>query len=148
MLQKLKLIIKKPNIFREIKWFIQRGLRGYADCDVWCFDYYLANIISKGLKDLKKTKKSIPTKIFNKYKKENKSIQAWSNILDSIINSFKIAKAIINFDIIYIDPQNKDFNKKKKQMTKIGLKVMSKKDAYKFKKGLNLFIEHFFDFWD
>jgi hypothetical protein len=39
---------------RRIYWFFQRGYRGYGDNDIWDFDYYLATIISKGLKQLKK----------------------------------------------------------------------------------------------
>lgn len=38
---------------RKFYWFLQRGWRGYADCDLWDFDYYLATIISKGLKQFK-----------------------------------------------------------------------------------------------
>jgi hypothetical protein len=39
---------------RRIYWFCQRGYRGYAHCDTWDFDVYLANIISEGLKDFRK----------------------------------------------------------------------------------------------
>jgi len=33
------------RIFKEIKWFWQRGKRGWADCDVWGFQDYLTDII-------------------------------------------------------------------------------------------------------
>lgn len=26
---------------KEIKWFVQRGLYGYAECDTWSLDHYL-----------------------------------------------------------------------------------------------------------
>lgn len=39
---------------RKIYWFFQRGYRGYADCDTWDFDNYLATIIIGGLEQLKK----------------------------------------------------------------------------------------------
>jgi len=39
---------------RRIYWFFQRGYRGFGDNDTWDFDYYLATVISKGLKHLKK----------------------------------------------------------------------------------------------
>ena len=38
---------------RRVYWFFQRGYRGFGDNDVWDFDYYLAEVISKGLKQLK-----------------------------------------------------------------------------------------------
>jgi hypothetical protein len=48
---------------RKLYWFLQRGWRGYADCDVWDFDYYLAKIITSGLKKLaKNSHNAIPTK--------------------------------------------------------------------------------------
>jgi hypothetical protein len=43
-------LIERP---RKLKWFLQRGWQGYADCDLWDFDYYLATIISKGLKQFR-----------------------------------------------------------------------------------------------
>jgi hypothetical protein len=39
---------------RRIYWFFQRGYRGYGDNDIWDFDFYLAKIISQGLKEFKK----------------------------------------------------------------------------------------------
>jgi len=48
---------------RRIYWFCQRGYRGYADCDTWDFDTYLAMIIAKGLKQIKKYHQGLePTK--------------------------------------------------------------------------------------
>ena len=39
---------------RRIYWFFQRGYRGFGDNDTWDFDYYLATVISQGLRHLKK----------------------------------------------------------------------------------------------
>lgn len=39
---------------RKLYWFLQRGWKGYADCDTWGFDTYLAKVIIGGLKQLKK----------------------------------------------------------------------------------------------
>jgi hypothetical protein len=48
---------------RRIYWFCQRGYRGYADCDTWDFDNYLAKVISQGLKQIKKYHRGLePTK--------------------------------------------------------------------------------------
>ena len=38
---------------RNIKWFIQRGRRGYADCDTWNLDVHLAEVIVGALSELK-----------------------------------------------------------------------------------------------
>lgn len=53
-------------IYREIKWFIQRGYRGWADCDVWSIDYYLNRIMPEMLERLAKTKCGHPIGLSDK----------------------------------------------------------------------------------
>ncbi len=36
----------------EIKWFIQRGKRGYADCDWWSLDTYICQVMIDAMEDL------------------------------------------------------------------------------------------------
>ena len=40
------------ELYKEMRTFLQRGSRGYADSDVWSFDYYLRDILAGGLKEL------------------------------------------------------------------------------------------------
>lgn len=42
---------KIKGTFRKIKWFIQRGKHGYAECDLWNFDHYLAKLFKNSLND-------------------------------------------------------------------------------------------------
>ena len=42
------------ELYREVKYFLQRGWRGYADCDIWNFDHYLSILLADGLKVLAK----------------------------------------------------------------------------------------------
>lgn len=46
--------------FLEIKWFIQRGKRGWADCDVWAIDSYLNRVIPAMLENLANCKHGAP----------------------------------------------------------------------------------------
>lgn len=39
----------------HIKWFVQRGLRGYSDRDLWSLDHYLSGVLSKSLIQLAET---------------------------------------------------------------------------------------------
>lgn len=39
----------------HIKWFVQRGVRGYSDRDLWSLDYYLSSVLSKSLIQLADT---------------------------------------------------------------------------------------------
>jgi hypothetical protein len=36
----------------QIKWFIQRGRRGYSDYDLWSFDHYIAGVLAKAAREL------------------------------------------------------------------------------------------------
>lgn len=48
------------DIPKNIKWFIQRGIRGYADKDVWSMDYWFERTIIPMLKQLKEIKHGYP----------------------------------------------------------------------------------------
>lgn len=48
------------DTYREIKSFLQRGYRGYADNDVWGLDEYLSRVISETTGHLAKNTSSYP----------------------------------------------------------------------------------------
>lgn len=63
----------------RVKWFIQRGRRGWADCDVWSLDGHLARIISEGTKRLEATDHGYPPEL---------TPEEWSAILLRISDVF------------------------------------------------------------
>lgn len=73
---------------REIKWFIQRGRRGWSDRDIWSFDLYLCKIIEGGLNDLAKNNHGCPSEYFDENKKDNECWK-WEIQLELISNGFK-----------------------------------------------------------
>jgi hypothetical protein len=46
--------------YYHTKWFMQRGWRGYADCDVWGLDSYLAGWLPRALDGLISAKHGHP----------------------------------------------------------------------------------------
>jgi hypothetical protein len=75
-----KNIFEKPrDLYLSIKWFIQRGKRGFADYDVWYFDIYLSRVIKKGISQLKERKQGVPGELTQK---------EWDSILNDIIYAF------------------------------------------------------------
>ena len=102
----------------ETKWFIQRGLYGYADCDTWNLDYYLSNWLPHALKQLRKETYSYPV---------NSTITKWRKTLKTIEEGFKEAQKV------------SDFANTREEM---------KLDEKKFHEGGKLFIKHFFNLWD
>ena len=113
-------------MIRKIKKFIQRGIRGYSDEDLWDFDIYLAKVISTGLKQFKKEEHGMPTDIHDKYKKDDKkAAEEWNNIIDKIILSFEMHIELLAEPII--------------------LKGIEKKE---YEEGLKLFIKYLGNLWD
>lgn len=45
--------MKLPMWMKEIKWFIQRGKRGYADCDWWNLDSYMSKVMADAILTLR-----------------------------------------------------------------------------------------------
>jgi hypothetical protein len=64
---------------KEIKWFCQRGIRGYSDYDTWDMDYWFLNTVVPMLKSLRKNKHGYPGNITQ---------EEWDNILDKMIFYF------------------------------------------------------------
>lgn len=73
--------------FYEIKWFIQRGRRGYADCDVWDLQAYLSRVIADSVGQLRDKGVSYPVGV---------TYEQWNSILSQIIEGFD---ACSNFDL-------------------------------------------------
>jgi hypothetical protein len=80
------------GLFMEVKWFIQRGKRGYADCDIWGFDTYLAKVISGGCTQLKNIRQSAPTRLSRHLPVGKWDIAAkrWERILEKISRGFTL----------------------------------------------------------
>src|ERR1700739_4230613 len=52
------------RIYRELRWFIQRGRRGWADCDTWSLDNYIDGWMPDALRYLKEHKHGTPGSMF------------------------------------------------------------------------------------
>lgn len=72
----------------NIKYFFQRGIRGYSDRDLWDFDYYLSEMIIKSVKQLKKQKHSTFRELADM--DDKKMMKEHNIIFDKIITGFEI----------------------------------------------------------
>ena len=144
------------EIHLNIKTFIQRGKKGYANSDWWNFDAYISKIIIGCLKELKEKGHGLPTWV--KGKTEARAEREWNEILDTIIYTFETAIKIIDYDLIYIPlkrftwkeykKQVRFANKLNKKCPEFPTRVMTKRESQKFEKGFDLFKEWFFTLWD
>lgn len=144
--------------YREVKYFIQRGIRGWSDRDTWCFSSYNARVCREAITFLKKHKSGWPCGMFEFTESRNptpeEEIQAqekWHGILNDIIFAFTCAEAIANQD--YYDWNEKSveiYTRLREENPELysNIKFMTKEETERMKKGFGLFAEHFFDLWD
>ena len=134
----------------DIKTFIQRGKRGYANSDVWGFHSYLSGVIAGGIDKLTKDMHGHPCNL--------KNLKEWEVILKKISKTFRTAEKIDNGDLQYLS--TKQFNdKERKKYIEITKKLnkkhsyynkrtMTKKENREYEKGWELFQEYYFNLWD
>lgn len=106
-------------LYDQVKWFIQRGYRGYSDRDTWSIDYYLCSWMPQALATLRKRKIGTPIGLTKKQ---------WNAKLDRMINAFKIARKI------------QDYDYKTAKECQAAVK--------QFRKDFNLVKVYFFNLWD
>jgi hypothetical protein len=155
--------------YHAIKWFMQRGKRGWADCDVWSLDYYLDGWMPDALRKLKKDKHGIPTNVFptgpeytRKDGNPNKAAtdiarKRWDKILSDIIAGFE-ASARVKQGLYEKElgpyPTRRPYDVPKEEWKKLRdarflkSQELAKRDEKIFKKGMLLFAEHYWSLWD
>lgn len=107
------------QLWDEVKYFIQRGRRGYSDRDAWSLDWYLMMWLPKALKQLKRTKHGHPCDLTE---------ESWSKLLDQMIEGLEAERKWIAMEW-ESEQESTDLQKKGTE-------------------GLNLLVARFHDLWD
>ena len=135
------LIYNLPDLpkdcYNKIKWFIQRGKRGYSDFDLQDFSWYMANMIKSVAINLQKTDYGMPSDCTE---------EEWNEILNKIAITFHTAELINNSNYLYLPTDDYnfiDYIKTKESMKDVGLFVMSYDDCQRYEKGWKLFQKYF-----
>jgi len=129
------------NILKEIKYFIQKGKRGFSDRDLWSFDDYLCEIIPPALRQLAKRSYGCPGDLWDK-KRVNDECYKWKEILEEMAQGFEAAQQII--DVKYF----KNVKQKDGYYTHEIDRKKQKLLTEKYDKGMKLFVEYFLSLWD
>lgn len=108
------------DCYRQVKWFCQRGYRGYADCDSWSLDYYLNAWMPEAVRSLKQGM-GVPCEFEH-------NPQGWPEVLETIAKGFEAAKKLN--DMEYETHQEA---------------VEIQKTMHK---GLGLFCKYYLNLWD
>ena len=126
-----------------IKHLYQRMRQGWSYQDCWSIDWYIAEILPKMLRHLKKNNHGHPQGVT-----ENE----WHEILEAIAHGFDLQYQILEYKLF-------DFsNKKQKKVIKNmfhknpklyeNCKIMTTKDRAAIKKSWRLFQKYFYNLWD
>ncbi len=146
-------ICSLKNLFedlrRDIKSFFQRGIRGYADKDVWSFDHYLSNIIYNGLNRLQTIKHGFPCGLDENSEKDE---EKWDRTLQTMIDGFEAANEVCEdsfIDKCCSKTETENFlgiEVPKLDIDKYEKECNIRKE--KLSKAMDLFKKYFFDLWD
>lgn len=137
------------DIPRELKWKWQRMNRGWADCDTWNANYYIAEVLAGMLGHLKKHHVGMPMEFCGEMKMredgtwyhtipDDESSAAWEACLQEMIDGFKMQNAMNDLD----NPNFDDPVDRKAWSNKL-IEMQDKQD-----RGLYLFAKHFGNLWD
>ena len=131
----------------EVKWFYQRGSRGWSDRSAWSIDTWLVDNLIPMLERLKRDKHGTPILMYRKkdgVDKDGNSTdeahrlaeQRWNNVLNEILYGLKCAKKLQDMDYDYEDKELT------KRLTKSS--QLQRSSARSF----NLIGKHLFNLWD
>ena len=150
----------RDSIWRPVKWAWQRLTRGWDDRIIWSIDYYLARMLPIWLSCLKEVQHGYPDQFEDSRK--------WNEILDVIIGGFESAKQIQDhsfsaWDLLVEQERERYgreldiFNPEDRVKMDIAkeksgfwgkLKAQENEALERFRQGMALFTEYFFDLWD
>jgi len=116
------------RLLRKIKWFIQRGKRGWADCDTWSFHTYVAKIIKEGTEYLLEHQHGYPSGLTD---------ERWREILKEIVWAFD-----------YLNNEDEIWWKNLRCFGSEYADEYRKKQRKKARKGLVYFVKYFQYLWD
>lgn len=111
-------VIGKESYYHT-KWFVQRGWRGYADCDAWGLDSYLSQWLPEALESLRTHFHGYPVGMTPK---------GWNTRLKRMRDGFLESRKIHEME--FKSPQE------------------SKLIQRRVKRGLDVFVKHYFSLWD
>ena len=141
---------------KEVKWFIQRGKRGWSDCDSWNVYSHIAEILPSMLKKMKEDNHGYPSAMYDDNEWEHTDAEdkaakeKWGKILNGIIKTFEIEAGIGDSVILDLGPRptkrQREFGKE--HCEKFGVKLLTKEDRKIRKEGWKNFQKYFHNLWD
>lgn len=133
----------------------QRATRGFADCDTWSLDGYVANVMPKALQHLKDNTHGYPSGLSEK---------RWAAILDIMIDGFNAANKLdgsVPDEFVYdrhpvLIARDRKAEESTGHLRWINETIVDHPEFEKwnkeqhriFNKGMKYFTKYFFNLWD
>jgi hypothetical protein len=139
------------DIPRMIRWFWQRGRRGYSDRDVWEFHYHISDVVYHGLLQLKKYKHGYPATPEPDTDKWDYNEKRWDDILDKMVAGWELAFKVSNGEIEYASAMSeldKAHMEEAMQKDYPEWRFLTYEEEITMKEGFYLFSKYFFNLWD
>jgi hypothetical protein len=123
------------DLYRQLKWFYQRGKRGYAENSVWSIDWYLCSWMGNALRELAENVHGVPGMDVGRHDPlsqnpndwEFLTLDEWRATILYIAETFDLGHKIQDYDV----PGE-------------GMEAAMKR----FQHGMRMFTEYFFNLWD
>jgi len=154
------------NTYYNIKYFIQRGKKGYSKRDIWGFYCYLTDVMIGGLKELQEMIHGFPGGIANSHAididGESKGTKEWKEIIGKIIWTFEVIKKIENHEWVLVEDEDKrkEYQKYVRRLNKPDKEslfydlpqhkwhLMTKREMEKYNEGWELLKKYYMSLWD
>jgi hypothetical protein len=134
---------KINDIPRTIKYFFQRGVRGWSDADLWGMHYYLTDLILNMIVNLKQLRHGYPCHMND---------DQWGEILSEIQDGFAILKKCddsmeeIEWGGYYkTDEEREQVNI---SMKKWKARITTREEEAKVERAFYLLVKHWHSLWD
>jgi hypothetical protein len=140
------------EIPRNIKYFFQRGIRGWSDCDLWGMQSFLTETILNMLVELRRIKSGYPATLDEKGKYSYDE-QRWNKILDEMIEGFTILRKSDTYDEMieyapdFPDSDRIEMEKSMKEKYP-SWRFTTREEEEKVKRAFELMFKYYHSLWD
>ena len=138
---------------RNTKHFFQRGMFGWAACDVWEMHHYLTDVILNMLVELQRQKHGFPSTMDEQSGRFDYDMCRWDRLLQEMIDGFVILKRADSHDeMLEYAPDFPDADREKMEK---GMqekypkwRFTTKEEEAKVKRAFELLFKYWTSLWD
>jgi len=139
----------------QIKYFIQRGIRGWSNQDAWGAYYHISSVTLGMLKWLKINKHGVPCGCINDAEPFEVGQKRWDDIMDKMIYSFQCLVDAENGKSEFWTPHPDapevhllEYGDNPWSQKYPEVHLMNKEEDDKYNEGMQLFIKYYQSLWD